>query len=119
MGLYDDVANIKAIKQQTGAEKIFYLGYSQGTVQMFYALSHQDDWFSENLYKYLAFAPCTTCPADGTENYWLGNLYKFQEMGIYSIYGDSLRWDKDHAEICTQLGEEACNMVADRVAGTW
>ena len=77
MGLLDDKANIEAIKAQTGAEKIFYLGYSQGTVQMFYALAHDDDWFSENLYKFLAFAPCTTCPADGTENYWLGNLYKF------------------------------------------
>ena len=32
MGIYDDVANIKAIKQLTGHQKIFYLGYSQGTV---------------------------------------------------------------------------------------
>lgn len=32
MGAYDDVANIKAIKEQSGADKIFYIGYSQGTV---------------------------------------------------------------------------------------
>jgi len=31
MGLYDDKANIDAIKKATGEEKIFYLGYSQGT----------------------------------------------------------------------------------------
>mmetsp|Transcript_16537 Transcript_16537/g.22346 ORF Transcript_16537/g.22346 Transcript_16537/m.22346 type:complete len:85 (+) Transcript_16537:215-469(+) len=32
MGLYDDVANIKMIKEQTGEDKIFYIGYSQGTI---------------------------------------------------------------------------------------
>lgn len=32
MGIYDDVANIKAIKEKSGADKAFYLGYSQGTV---------------------------------------------------------------------------------------
>ena len=31
MGLYDDTANITAIKEATRQEKIFYLGYSQGT----------------------------------------------------------------------------------------
>jgi len=31
MGMYDDVANIKAIKKATGEDKIFYIGYSQGT----------------------------------------------------------------------------------------
>jgi len=28
MGLYDDIANIKAIKQAAGVDKIFYMGYS-------------------------------------------------------------------------------------------
>jgi len=32
MGIYDDVANIKTIKEHSGAEKVFYLGWSQGTV---------------------------------------------------------------------------------------
>ena len=32
MGLYDDTANIRMIKEETGADKIFYLGYSQGTL---------------------------------------------------------------------------------------
>ena len=38
MGVYDDTANIEFIKRQTGQEKIYYMGYSEGTVQMFYAL---------------------------------------------------------------------------------
>ena len=28
MGLYDDVANIQMIKDQTGQEKVFYIGWS-------------------------------------------------------------------------------------------
>ena len=31
MGLYDDKANITAIKEATGEDKISYVGYSQGT----------------------------------------------------------------------------------------
>ena len=40
MGLYDDPANIRMIKDVTGVDKVFYLGYSQGTIQMFYGLAH-------------------------------------------------------------------------------
>ena len=32
MGLYDDTSNIAMVKQLTGYEKIFYVGYSQGTI---------------------------------------------------------------------------------------
>ena len=27
MGIYDDVANIKMIKEKSGAEKVFYVGF--------------------------------------------------------------------------------------------
>ena len=30
MGIYDDVANILKIKELSGADKVFYIGYSQG-----------------------------------------------------------------------------------------
>ena len=43
MGLYDAPANIDLIKEQAATDKIFYVGYSQGTVQMFYALSHIEE----------------------------------------------------------------------------
>ena len=39
MGLYDDPANVKLVKQKSGQEKIFYIGYSQGTGQMHYSLT--------------------------------------------------------------------------------
>ena len=45
MGLYDDTANISMIKQESGVDKIFYVGYSQGTIQMFYGLAHLENSF--------------------------------------------------------------------------
>ena len=32
MGLYDDTANIRKMVEVTGDEKVFYIGYSQGTI---------------------------------------------------------------------------------------
>ena len=59
MGLYDDTANITMIKKQTGLDKIFYLGYSQGTIQMFYGLSHlESEFHAHNLHKVVQLAPC-------------------------------------------------------------
>ena len=76
MGIYDDVANIKAIKEHSGAEKVFYLGWSQGTVQMFYALTHvEEEHLVDNMYKFVAFAPCTICPESGPESYWDDSLF--------------------------------------------
>ena len=51
MGIYDDVANISMIKEKTGKDKIFYIGYSQGTVQMFYGLIKKGKEISDNLHK--------------------------------------------------------------------
>ena len=60
MGLYDDKANISFIKEKANQDKIFYIGYSQGTVQMFYALSHiEESFLTDNLIKFIALAPCS------------------------------------------------------------
>ena len=62
MGIYDDVANIKEVKKVSGVEKVFYIGYSQGTTQMFYALAHEkleEEFFADSMHKFVAFAPCT------------------------------------------------------------
>ena len=59
MGIYDDIANIKFVKERTG-KKVSYLGVSQGTVQMFYALAKlEEEFFAENLFTFAALDPCT------------------------------------------------------------
>ena len=59
MGRYDTPANITKIKDQTGVDKIFYLGYSQGTIQIFYGLAHlEDSFYADSLIKVVTLAPC-------------------------------------------------------------
>ena len=78
MGIYDSVANIRMMKERTGAEKVFYIGYSQGNVQMFYALAHlEETFFVDNLYKFVALAPCTVTSSAGSESYVENTLYQF------------------------------------------
>ena len=54
----DDKANIEMIRRITGEEKIYYLGYSQGSTQMHYGLAQDSDWFSERLHRAVMLAPC-------------------------------------------------------------
>ena len=39
MGKYDDPANIDYVRKFTKVDKLTYIGHSQGTSQMFYAIS--------------------------------------------------------------------------------
>ena len=88
MGLYDDIANIKEIKEQTG-KKIFYLGHSQGTIQMFYSLAHKEEEFlADSLLKFVAMAPCfITNSASKDESYYYNGLYAYPSVGIYDLWG--------------------------------
>mmetsp|Transcript_14456 Transcript_14456/g.19596 ORF Transcript_14456/g.19596 Transcript_14456/m.19596 type:complete len:163 (+) Transcript_14456:274-762(+) len=107
MGRYDDVANIKAIKEHSGANKVFYLGWSQGTAQMFYALAHLEESFLvDNLYKFVALAPCTICPPDGPESYYEDSLYEMPSIGVYDLYGP--HWRRNYKKVC-KLSDDACD----------
>ena len=114
MGIYDDVAFIQEMKKSSGAEKVFYLGYSQGTVQMFYGLAKRhDDFYADNLYKFLAFAPCTISPPDGPASWWEDNLFEFPSAGVHNLYGpDWKTGKKNEATICREFGDSACSHVA-------
>lgn len=111
MGIYDDVANIQTIHERTG-EKVFYLGYSQGTVQMFYALAHrEDDILVDIMHKFLAFAPCTICPEDGPESKWHDSLFQFPSIGVYHEYGPGY-WTHSYEKIALKLGPKACTVAS-------
>jgi len=87
MGIYDDVANIKKIKELSGAEKIFYIGYSQGAQQMLYALAKEEEELSKHLHKFVAFALCTVDEKQGPESYWEEVLYSLPSIGVHDLYG--------------------------------
>ena len=97
---YDDVANIAGIKSITGEDKITYLGYSQGTIQMHYALAHDDDlWFQDNLKRVIHFAPCFVMTMPNTEWFYNNSMATFRDNGIYAINGPN--WEEDLENICS------------------
>ena len=114
MGLYDDVALIKKMNESSISGKSYYIGYSQGTIQMLYGLAHrEEEFFADNLHKFVAFAPCTICPKWGPASFWEETLFKFPEAGVHSMY-DKPNWKNgqmNESKVCEEFGDEACNYV--------
>ena len=59
MGLYDTPAVIDYIIEQTDQPKVAYIGHSQGTTQMFYALAENEAYYKDKLSIFVALAPVT------------------------------------------------------------
>ena len=103
MGMYDDTANIAMIKKATGEDKIFYVGYSQGTGQMHYALSHIEDTLVQSLHRVVHLAPCFVAHVPNwTKSISDSTLFKFQDKGIYAINGPN--WAADLKTIRKEFG---------------
>ena len=100
MGLYDDTANISAIKAAAGVDKVFYIGYSQGTIQMHYGLAHLESTFhADNVHKVVQLAPCFVPHVPNfTQAYANATIMQFQSKGVYAINGPN--WDQDLPVIC-------------------
>jgi len=57
LGKYDAPAQIDFVRKSTGYDKISYLGHSQGTSQMFSALSYDHGELQDKLNLFIACAP--------------------------------------------------------------
>ena len=57
MGDLDMPAYFEYILDKTGQDNVAYVGHSQGTSQMFYALSHNEIYFKDKVSVFLALAP--------------------------------------------------------------
>jgi len=58
MGYYDVPAAIEKVLETSKAPKLTVIGHSQGTAQMFYALSHKQDFFAERVHRFISLASC-------------------------------------------------------------
>lgn len=101
MGQYDSVANVTKVKELTGYEKILYLGYSQGTTQMFYGLSKfEESFYADSLLKFAAFAPCIRF-SQTDPKVWKRSIFRYDNLGIYHEGGrdqiDNIK------KICTHI----------------
>jgi lysosomal acid lipase/cholesteryl ester hydrolase len=57
MAKYDQPALFTYVLGKTGVQKVAYIGHSQGTTQMFCALSENLEFFRERLNVFIALAP--------------------------------------------------------------
>lgn len=95
--------------ERTG-KKVSYLGVSQGTVQMFYALAKlEKEFFADHLFTFAALDPCTIQIDEGQRMYTDG-LFKFEDMGIYAFGGPD--WDKNEKLICDTFDQEICDFFS-------
>ena len=62
MGTYDQRANFEYVTALTGYPKIAYIGHSQGTSLMFYALATDERYFKRKLSVFIAMGPVTKIP---------------------------------------------------------
>ena len=63
MGIYDQPAILDYVSQETGSDTVSYVGYSQGTTQMYHALAvaADDEDLKASLSvvdKFISIAPC-------------------------------------------------------------
>lgn len=58
-------AVIKTIQAKTGGQKVAYIGHSQGTTQMFSALSESPDYFTDKVPLFVALGPVSKIPKSG------------------------------------------------------
>ena len=106
MGKYDIPANITKIKELTGFQKILYLGYSQGTTQMFYGLSkYEESFYADNLLKFAAFAPCTLLGVKDRKE-WEHSIFQYDDQFIFFEGGDEQYHNA--GKICGDMDNTNC-----------
>lgn len=57
LGVYDLPAQIDKVLDVTGVDKVTYVGHSQGTSQMFYALATNEDELKDKINLFVACSP--------------------------------------------------------------
>lgn len=68
IGTLDVPATIDYIAKLTGQSKVAYIAHSEGTTQMFYALSTEmEDYFAEKMSLFIALAPSTNGSRNSSE----------------------------------------------------
>lgn len=106
MGLHDLPAVINKALQVSGASKLTYIGHSQGTTQMFYALSKNEAYYLDRVNLFVALGPVTNLANGKSELLTVAAKadvqYALNFLGIYEqfprgyltnkIYSTACRW---------------------------
>ena len=107
MGSYDVPAMIETVKQHSSQNKVTYIGYSQGSAQMLYALAKfGDDFFKYTLDRFIAIGPCLlshtdNLPVEAVQGWYEASM----AAGVYTINGPDA--EGDLKRICDFAGEDS------------
>jgi len=104
LGKYDVPAQIDGVLKKTGVKKVTYFGHSQGTSQIFYALSKYEDDLKDKINLVVAFAPIMRFGESTSAT--MRNLSKMEGffekvikgMGFYEIAGK--HWQQTKGKVC-------------------
>ena len=119
MGLYDLPAIIKHIKVDTGVQKITYIGHSQGSSQIFSAMTILPTFYKENINGIIALGPVTNL-----ENVNQGFLkilvdvhfdVVFKELGVDEVLKDSKALEEFEIFTCKNL-KVLCDGLLEMIA---
>lgn len=104
MGLYDLPAIINRILAETGRKNLTYVGHSQGTAQLFAAMTLRNEYFRERLNGFIAFGPVTTlvnmksAPAKKLANMYVDKIIR--RLKIFEMFKNTDFIDFTSKHIC-------------------
>ena len=119
MAIYDQKAYWEYIMKVTGYNKLGFVAHSQGTTQMFVAMSYDPEYYAEHLSAFVAQSPVTSI-THTTSKVLSSAAYidlpkKADELGIHNLLPFTTPMAKSMAAIC-KLIPLLCNFGVEMVA---
>ena len=103
MGKYDVPAMLDKIIEESGNESVSYVGYSQGTSQLFYGLATDQDKYAKRIDRAIMLAPCVvTLPMFQIEDH-MKFFPVLRQEGIFLFNNDNVGEDKKHEKLCRKV----------------
>lgn len=119
MATHDLPAIIEFVLQSTGRTNLTYVGHSQGTTQMFAALSLNNDYYKQKLNGFIAFGPVTNLA--GIKSSFLQILAKYRLDDLFAflkfkeMFANTNFVAKFQKIVCTKFGI-LCNKLLDLIS---
>jgi pimeloyl-ACP methyl ester carboxylesterase len=114
MGKYDTPGMIDYILEHTGEKKLSYIAHSQGTTQMFSALSENHGQLNDKVNLFIALSPVVFLQQTKNESIkeLIGDIdglvWLFNYLGIYELFGPE--WQLISESIC-MFKEDLCSKI--------
>jgi len=116
MGTVDVTTFVDFIIEKTGVEKVSYVGHSEGTTQMFMALSLMPDYFRAKVNVFVAMAPpvfirSITDPTTLKEaSHWRLIQDLVERLKLYNLFKVETQYQAGLLELC-DLAPSVCRMI--------